>query len=584
MHGVDEFLHDLAIIMLIAGATTVLFSRMRQPVVLGYILAGLIIGPHTPPYNLITNEQTIHTLSEMGVIFLMFSLGLEFSLKKLRAVGATALCAAVMEIVFMIWIGFEIGRYFDWKPMDSLFLGAMLAVSSTTIIVKALSELNLKQERFAQMIFGTLIVEDILAIGLIALLSGVATTGEFSAELAATTIIRLGIFLVVSLTLGILLIPRLLEYIASFHNDEMLLVSVLGICFGFCLVVIKMEYSVALGAFVIGAIMAESRQLYRIEHLVAPIRDMFSAVFFVAVGLMLNPTVLQTYALPILIITLATIFGKIISCGTGAFLAGQSGRTSMRIGMGLAQIGEFSFIIAMLGVTYKVTSDFLYPIAVAVSAITTLTTPYLIKAADPVSRKLADALPTSITSMADMYTRRIGELSSPGENAFLAQQIKRSLGQILINLCLIAGMFITLGALYEKGKPAFMPDILGNRTLVWALALLLSLPFFVACYRKLKALGQIFAEATIGQTDSRYPRKVRQIISELVPIFGTAVMLSMVFTLSGSMLPPVGTLWLIVGGAALTAILMSRQLIRVHSKLQIAIRETMETPPDLGTK
>lgn len=579
MHGADEFLRDLAVIMLIAGATTVLFSRLKQPVVLGYILAGLIIGPYTPPYSLITNQTTISTLAEMGVIFLLFSLGLEFSLKKLRAVGTPALLAALMEIVLMIWVGLEIGRFFGWKTMDALFLGAILAMSSTTIIVKALSDLGLKHERFAQLIFGVLIIEDILAIGLMVLLTGIATTGDISAGAAAATISKLGIFLVVSLTIGILLVPRLLDYIARFGNDEMLLISVLGLCFGFCLIVIKMEYSVALGAFVIGAIMAESRHLYRIEHLIQPIRDMFSAVFFVAVGLMLNPAVLVEYTLPIVVITIATIVGKLISCGSGAFLAGQSGRTSMRVGMGLAQIGEFSFIIAALGASLKVTSEFLYPVVVAVSAVTTLTTPYLIKAADPVSRKAAAMLPDWITNLASMYTRRLSELSANSDNAIIGAVVRRSLMQILINLCLISGLFLALGALYENGKPDFLPAILGNRNIVWCLALVLSLPFFVACYRKFKALGQILAEVTIS-CNSRYPVQVRQIISELIPIFGTSVMLMMVSTLSGSLLPPLGTRLLMLAGAILTAILLSRQMIRLHSRLQIALKDTLDTPPD----
>lgn len=374
MHAVD-FIQDLAVIMLVAGVVTILFHRLRQPVVLGYIVAGFIIGPHTPPFGLIHDEDTIKTLAELGVIFLMFCLGLEFSLRKLFQVGATAFIAAFLEIVLMIWIGFEIGRFFEWSTMDSLFLGAILAISSTTIIVKALGDLKMKNERFAQLIFGVLIVEDILGIGIIALLSGIAVSGSVETGEVFSTVGKLSLFMIVALVVGILLVPRLLAYVAKFESNEMLLVTVLGLCFGFCLLVVKLEYSMVLGAFLIGAIMAESRQLVQIERLIEPVRDMFSAIFFVAIGLLIDPKILVEYAWPIALITVAVVLGKMFSCGMGAFIAGNDGRTSLRVGMGLSQIGEFSFIIAALGMTLKVTSDFLYPVAVAVSAITTLLTP-----------------------------------------------------------------------------------------------------------------------------------------------------------------------------------------------------------------
>ncbi len=302
MHAIS-FIQDLAVIMLVAGVVTILFHRFKQPVVLGYIIAGFIIGPHTPPFGLIHDEGTIKTLAELGVIFLMFCLGLEFSLGKLFKVGATAFIAAFLEIVLMIWIGYEIGRWFDWNTMDSLFLGAILAISSTTIIVKALNDLKMKNQRFAQLIFGVLIVEDILGIGIIALLSSIAVSGTVSSGEVFSTVGKLSLFMIVALVIGILLVPRLLAYVARFESNEMLLITVLGLCFGFCLLVVKLEYSMVLGAFLIGAIMAESRQLLKIERLIEPVRDLFSAIFFVAIGLMLDPAVLLDYAWPIAVIT-----------------------------------------------------------------------------------------------------------------------------------------------------------------------------------------------------------------------------------------------------------------------------------------
>ena len=376
------FLQDLAVVMMVAGLVTVLFHRFKQPVVLGYIMAGVIIGPHTPPFPLIHEEETINTLAELGVILLMFSLGLEFSLRKLRQVGGTAFIAAFLEILLMVWVGYEIGRLFGWSTMDCIFLGAILSISSTTIIVKALGELGKTKERFAQLIFGILIIEDILAIAMIALLSGIAMTGSLNVGQVGTTIGKLAIFLVATLVVGLIAVPRLLGYVARFKSNEMLLVTVLGLCFGVSLLAVKLGYSVALGAFIIGAIVAEAREIHRIETLVEPVRDMFSAIFFVAIGLLIDPKMLGAYWLPILVITLAVVFGKVFTCAFGAFMGGNGSRTSLRVGMGLAQIGEFSFIIASLGLTLNVTSKFLYPIAVAVSAITTLLTPYLIKSAD----------------------------------------------------------------------------------------------------------------------------------------------------------------------------------------------------------
>ncbi|VTL99001.1 sodium/proton antiporter [Pseudomonas aeruginosa] len=444
MHAVD-FIQDLAVIMLVAGVVTILFHRLRQPVVLGYIVAGFIIGPHTPPFGLIHDEDTIKTLAELGVIFLMFCLGLEFSLRKLFQVGATAFIAAFLEIVLMIWIGFEIGRFFEWNTMDSLFLGAILAISSTTIIVKALGDLKMKNERFAQLIFGVLIVEDILGIGIIALLSGIAVSGSVETGEVFSTVGKLSLFMIVALVVGILLVPRLLAYVAKFESNEMLLVTVLGLCFGFCLLVVKLEYSMVLGAFLIGAIMAESRQLVQIERLIEPVRDMFSAIFFVAIGLLIDPRILVEYAWPIALITVAVVLGKMFSCGMGAFIAGNDGRTSLRVGMGLSQIGEFSFIIAALGMTLKVTSDFLYPVAVAVSAITTLLTPYLIRAADPLSQHLANAMPQGLARIFGHYGDWLRSIQPQGDRAVLAAMIRRILLQVGVNLALVIAIFLAGG-------------------------------------------------------------------------------------------------------------------------------------------
>lgn len=583
MHAA-AFIQDLAVVMLTAGVVTVLFHRLRQPVVLGYILAGFLIGPYTPPFSMIHDEASIKTLAELGVIFLMFYLGLEFSLRKLGRVGPTAFIAAIAEIVLMIWVGYEIGKYFGWKPMDCLFLGAILSISSTTIIVKALDELKMKRERFAQIIFGILIVEDILAIGMIALLSGVATGGDVETTEVLSTLGRLALFMIVSLVLGILIVPRILAYVARFNSNEMMLITVLGLCFGFCLLVIKLDYSVALGAFLIGAIMAESRQLKWIETIVEPVRDMFSAIFFVTVGLMIDPAILVDYALPIAVISVAVIVGKVLSCGLGTFIAGHGGRTSLRVGMGVSQIGEFSFIIAALGLSLAVTSDFLYPIAVAVSAITTLTTPYLIRVADPLAGTLVAHAPQQLVKVSSHYTSWLQSIQLSGDRAAVAAIIRRILLQVLVNLALVCALFVAagyFGARLAEWLQPWVTDPRLQKTLIWGAALLLSLPFLVAAYRKLKALSMLLAE--LGVKESRagdHTQRTRRVISELIPAAFIVAVIGLICLLSSNILPP--TDWLL--GVLLVAVVVVavcwRWLIRLQARLQIALRESLNHSED----
>ncbi|WP_054892982.1 MULTISPECIES: cation:proton antiporter [unclassified Pseudomonas] len=583
MHAIS-FIQDLAVIMLVAGVVTILFHRLRQPVVLGYIVAGFIIGPHTPPFGLIHDEDTIKTLAELGVIFLMFCLGLEFSLRKLFKVGATAFIAAFLEIVLMIWIGFEIGRWFGWSTMDSLFLGAILAISSTTIIVKALNDLKMKNERFAQLIFGVLIVEDILGIGIIALLSGIAVSGTVSSGEVFSTVGKLSLFMIVALVIGILLVPRLLAYVAKFESNEMLLITVLGLCFGFCLLVVKLEYSMVLGAFLIGAIMAESRQLLKIERLIEPVRDLFSAIFFVAIGLMIDPQVLIDYAWPIVVITLAVVLGKMLSCGMGAFIAGNDGRTSLRVGMGLSQIGEFSFIIAALGMTLQVTSDFLYPVAVAVSAITTLLTPYLIRAADPLSIRLGKVVPQRLSRVLSLYGEWLRNIQPQGEGAMLAAMIRRILLQVGVNLALVIAIFFSGGYFAVRigtWVSEWIGDVGQQKAVIWGAALLLSLPFLIAAYRKLKALSMLLAEMGVKpEMAGRHTQRVRRVIAEVIPLLSLLVIFLLLSALSASILPTNELLLVIAVVAAVVVALLWRWFVRVHTRMQIALLETLENSRD----
>ncbi len=582
MHAVT-FLQDLAVVLIVAGMVTIVFHRFKQPVVLGYILAGVIIGPHTPPYALIHDEATINTLSELGVILLMFSLGLEFSLRKLTRVGVSALIAALLEILVLFWVGYEIGRFFGWPLLDSIFLGAMLSMSSTTVIIKVLGELGKMKERFAQLIFGILIIEDILGIAMIALLSGIAMTGKLSVGDVGLTLGKLGIFLAVTLVAGLLGVPRLIAYVGRFKSNEMLIVTVLGLCFGVSLLAAKLGYSVALGAFVIGAVIAEAREIHRVEALLEPVRDMFSAIFFVAIGLLIDPKMLITYWQPVVVITLAVIVGKVLTCSFGAFVGGNDTRTSLRVGMGLSQIGEFSFIIASLGVTLKVTSDFLYPIAVAVSAITTLLTPYLIKSADGAVGWFDRVAPKPLVNSLDLYTRWVGGLGSQRQGSVAGKFVLRWSAQMALNAALVAGVFIA-AAYVERHPPNWLKGLgLGEEGLkaaLWLAAMVVSLPLLIATFRKLQALGLLVAETKVTPAAAgERTAAIRTIVAQVVPIAGTIALGSFVLMLSSTVLPSLNVMIILLIIVALTTWLLWRSFIKIYSRAQIALEETFAQQP-----
>ncbi|HEV7301087.1 MAG TPA: cation:proton antiporter [Tepidisphaeraceae bacterium] len=583
VHGL-ELIQDLAVIMCVAGVVTVLFRKLRQPVVLGYILAGLIVGNHTP-IKLIADEANVNTWGNIGVIFLMFSLGLHFSLRKLAEVGATAFLAASLEIVGMLTLGYYVGLAFGWKPMDALFLGAILSISSTTIIIKALTELKLVKERFAEVIFGILIVEDILAIAMLALLSGIANTGGLAADEVAVTFGKLGIFLVITLVVGLLAVPPLMRFVAGFKNDEVLLVSVLGLCFGVSLIAVKMEYSIALGAFLIGAIMAEAREAGKIEALIAPVRDLFSAVFFVTVGMLIDPKVILTDWWKVLVLVAVVIVGKVITCAAGTFLAGHSTRTSMRVGMGLAQIGEFSFIIAQLGLTTGVTSPFLYPIAVAVSAITTLTTPYLIRSSDPIVHWFDRTAPRKITTPLGVYSQWVKRLGTRGTDPASEQirKLKRKWAiQIGLNVAMITGLFVAgdrVGRHTDDWIPSLPQWTGGPKAAIWFLAVLLALPLLVATFRKMRAIAWVIAETRVTKARAKeQTRAIRTIVANTLLAGASALMILWIAILSAAVLPPWPVLVLFAVIATAVAAVRWNAMVRLYANAQVALHETLTRP------
>ncbi|MCG2614567.1 cation:proton antiporter [Terrimonas sp. NA20] len=388
---------------------------MKQPLVLGYLIAGFLVGPHFSIFPTVVETENIKVWAEIGVIFLLFSLGLEFSFKKLLKVGTPASVTAVVEVVFMLMIGYVAGSLMGWSRMDSIFLGGVLSISSTTIIIRAFEELGVKGHKFASLVFGILIVEDLVAIVLLVLLSTLAVSAQFAGMDMLMSVAKLVFFLVLWFVSGIFFLPTFLRKTKKFMNDEMLLITSLSLCILMVWLATIVGFSPALGAFIMGSILAETVYAEKIEHLIKSVKDLFGAVFFISVGMLFDPQMLAKYAVPVVLITVVTIIGKALSTTAGALISGQPLKSSVQAGMSLSQIGEFSFIIATLGLTLKVTSDFLYPIAVAVSAITTFTTPYMIKMSERLYEWLQKKLPASWTTAIHRYSSRSQSISNSTE-------------------------------------------------------------------------------------------------------------------------------------------------------------------------
>lgn len=396
MSELPLLVNDLALILIVAGITTILFKRLKQPLVLGYIVAGFLAGPHVPYLPTVADVDSVKTWSEIGVIFLMFTLGLEFSFKKIVKMGVGPIIAACTVMVSMIGVGSFVGQMFGWSTMDSVFLGGMLAMSSTTIIYKAFDDLGLRHKKFAGEVLSVLILEDILGILLMVVLSALAVSQRFEGLQLAGSLLTLGFFLILWFVVGVFVVPILLRRNRKWMTPETLLVVSVGLCFLLVVMAAHAGYSAAFGAFMMGSILAETVEAEHIEHVVSPLKDLFGAIFFVSVGMLVDPTVLVQFWFPVAIITLSILVGQMLF-GTFSFvLSGQPLDVAMRCGFSLAQIGEFAFIIAAMGVGLGVTSSFLYPVVVAVSIITTFLTPYMIKAAVPVYKHLAGVLPQRI--------------------------------------------------------------------------------------------------------------------------------------------------------------------------------------------
>lgn len=393
MNSIPPLIADLALILVVAGVVTLLFKKLKQPLVLGYIVAGFLVSPNMPLTMSVVDKADIHTWADIGVLFLLFSLGLDFSIKKIMKMGAAPIIAAVTIIFAMMMLGNIVGHAFGWSKMDCLFLGGMLAMSSTTIIYKAFNDMGLSQQKFASSVMSVLILEDILAIVMMVMLSAIAGGGTLSGEQMLQSIMKIVFFLVLWFVVGLYIVPSFLRLVRKLVNDETLLIVALGLCCLMAVVSTRVGFSSAFGAFVMGSILAETIEAERIIKLVEPVKNLFGAIFFVSVGMLVEPKVLVSYAFPIFILVLTILMGQAVFGSLGFLLSGQTLKNAIRCGFSMAQIGEFAFIIASLGLSLGVIGDFLYPVVVAVSVVTTFLTPYMIRAAVPCYDRLVKIIP-----------------------------------------------------------------------------------------------------------------------------------------------------------------------------------------------
>jgi CPA2 family monovalent cation:H+ antiporter-2 len=437
MLNLPALIIDLALILGAAAVVTLLFKKLKQPVVLGYIIAGLLVGPNFKLFPTIIEIDTIRTWADIGVIFLLFSLGLEFSFKKLLKIGGVAVITAITEVSLTMLLGFLVGKMLGWNMMNSLFLGGILAIASTTIIIRAFDELGVKNQKFAGVVTGVLVIEDLVAVLLLVLLSTVAVSQTFSGVEMVMSVLKLAFFLILWFVLGIFFLPTFLKKISSLLNDETLLIVSLALCLSMVVLATYVGFSSALGAFIMGSILAETTKAEKIEHLTKSVKNLFGAIFFVSVGMLIDPQMLIQHAMPILAATLVLLFGKPLFVAAGALIAGQPLKIAVQSGMSLSQIGEFSFIIATLGLSLNVTSDFLYPVAVAVSVLTTFTTPFMIRFSEPVYKKLEGHLPKEWKTYLDNY-------SVGAQNMDEISDWKKVIRFYIINVVVFSVIIITL--------------------------------------------------------------------------------------------------------------------------------------------
>ena len=526
MAHVPQLIIDLSLILTMAGIITVIFKKLKQPIVLGYILAGLLVGPNFHLFPTITDIKTIEIWAEIGVIFLLFNLGLEFSFKKLVKVGNTAAITGLFEVFMMLVTGFITGQLLGWSKTDSLFLGGIIAISSTTIIFRAFDELGLKTQKFTRVVMGILVIEDLTAVLLMVLLSTLSLSQQFAGFELIQSSLKLFFFLTIWFLGGIFVFPTLLRRYRHLMNDESVLITSVALCFGMVFLVTKAGFSAALGAFIMGSILAETTHAEKIEHLLKPVKDLFGAVFFISVGMLINPGLLLEYAVPTAILVLVVMLGKTTFVTLGAVISGQPLRKSLQSGMSLSQIGEFSFIIANLGLSLKVTSGFLYPIAVGVSVITTFATPYMMKASEPLYEWLDKRLPDKWR----LYLNRYSTSTETIVHTTQWNEILKSYAQtVILNSVVVVGIILASSRQLAHQLHTRVPETFLTNSVLFGITFLLISPFLWALVFK-RGHRKAYSAIWLSRKYSRGPLLLLELSRVVIAILLMAFLLNSFFS------------------------------------------------------
>ena len=484
MNDIPFLVKDLALILMMAGIVTLIFKRLKQPLVLGYIVAGFLVSPHMPYTMSVIDESDIKTWADIGVIFTLFSLGLDFSFKKIVKMGASPIIATAVIVFSMMMLGISVGHGFGWDRMDCIFLGGMLAMSSTTIIYKAFDDMGLRQQKFASMVMSVLILEDILAIVMMVMLSAIAGGNNPDGGQMLTSVLRIAFFLVLWFIVGIFAIPLFLRSVRRLINGETLLIVSLGLCCGMAVLSTQVGFSSAFGAFVMGSILAETIEAEKIIKLVEPVKNLFGAIFFVSVGMLVDPKILVEYALPILALVGTILVGQAVLGTFGFMLGGESLKSAMRCGFSMAQIGEFSFIIASLGLSLGVISNFLYPVVVAVSVITTFLTPYMIRLAQPTYQVLEKHLPERLIHVLNHFAMSHPQTQQQSKwRSLLKQMTINTVAYGILSAAVIALMFAFVLPLTRNLLPGWHLHWYAN-AITGVLTVVLIAPFLRAIVMK----------------------------------------------------------------------------------------------------
>lgn len=516
MAEIPFLVKDLALILMVAGIVTIIFKKLKQPLVLGYIVAGFLVSPHMPYTMSVIDETDIKTWADIGVIFTLFSLGLDFSFKKIVKMGASPIIATIVIVFSMMMLGISIGHGFGWSKMDCIFLGGMLAMSSTTIIYKAFDDMGLRQQKFAGMVMSVLILEDILAIVMMVMLSAIAGGNNPDGEQMIGSVIKIAFFLVLWFIVGIFAIPLFLRSVRKLINNETLLIVALGLCCGMAVLSTKVGFSSAFGAFVMGSILAETIEAEKIIKLVEPVKNLFGAIFFVSVGMLVDPKILIEYAIPILALVGSILIGQAIFGTFGFMLGGESLKSAMRCGFSMAQIGEFSFIIASLGLSLGVISNYLYPVVVAVSVITTFLTPYMIRLATPTYQVMEKHLPKRLINILNHFAMSHPSTTQQSKwKSLLRQMLINTVAYSILTAAVIALMFTFVLPFTRSLFPGWKLHWYAN-AITGILTLVLIAPFLRAIIMKKNHSSEwkrLWVESSINRIPLLFTIVVRFVIA-----------------------------------------------------------------------